>query len=169
MNGTGRSAVALVSYPGSGNTWLRGLLEQVTGICTGTYGITERIYLRIFSYASLIHRPPNEPQCSWLRISNTQSFLHDSCFLGSIYKDPVLRNSGFLGESIRTGTVLAVKVHGVHLSLQEPKVRSYIAIPYTLVNKRMLLIGAYTLISAAGLPALITLIKRICYRSIEIT
>ncbi len=27
-----------------------------------------------------------------------------------------------------------------------------------LVNKRMLLIGAYTLISAAGLPALITLI-----------
>ncbi len=36
-------------------------------------------------------------------------------------------------------------------------------IPYTQVNKRMLLIGAYTLISAAGLPALITLIKRICY------
>ncbi len=32
-------------------------------------------------------------------------------------------------------------------------------IPYTLVNKRMLLIGAYTLISAAGLPALITLIN----------
>ena len=28
--------VALVSYPGSGNTWLRYLLEQVTGILTGS-------------------------------------------------------------------------------------------------------------------------------------
>ena len=28
-------AVALVSLPGSGNTWLRGLLERATGICTG--------------------------------------------------------------------------------------------------------------------------------------
>ena len=36
MNGTGRSPVALLSYPGSGNTWVRGLLEKVTGICTGT-------------------------------------------------------------------------------------------------------------------------------------
>ncbi len=39
MNGTGRAAVALVSYPGSGNTWLRGLLEQVTGICTGIFKV----------------------------------------------------------------------------------------------------------------------------------
>ncbi|XP_068623422.1 WSCD family member AAEL009094 [Battus philenor] len=29
-------AVALVSYPGSGNTWLRYLLQQVTGIVTGS-------------------------------------------------------------------------------------------------------------------------------------
>ena len=35
MNGTGRAAVALVSFPGSGNTWVRGLLEQASGICTG--------------------------------------------------------------------------------------------------------------------------------------
>lgn len=32
---TNRSAVALVSLPGSGNTWLRGLLERATGVCTG--------------------------------------------------------------------------------------------------------------------------------------
>ncbi len=25
----------LMSSPGNGNTWVRGLLEQVTGICTG--------------------------------------------------------------------------------------------------------------------------------------
>ena len=35
MNGTHRGPVALVSFPGSGNTWVRGLLEQATGICTG--------------------------------------------------------------------------------------------------------------------------------------
>ena len=35
MNGRGRLPVALVSFPGSGNTWTRGLLEKVTGVCTG--------------------------------------------------------------------------------------------------------------------------------------
>ena len=35
VNGTGRKRVALVSLPGSGNTWVRGLLEKTTGICTG--------------------------------------------------------------------------------------------------------------------------------------
>lgn len=38
MNGTKRSPVALNSQEGSGNTWLRGLLEKATGICTGFYG-----------------------------------------------------------------------------------------------------------------------------------
>ena len=32
----GRVPVALVSTPGSGNTWVRGLLEMATGICTGS-------------------------------------------------------------------------------------------------------------------------------------
>lgn len=31
-----RPRVALVSLPGSGNTWVRGLLEQATGYCTGS-------------------------------------------------------------------------------------------------------------------------------------
>lgn len=35
MNPTQRSPIALVSFPGSGNTWVRTLLEQATGICTG--------------------------------------------------------------------------------------------------------------------------------------
>ena len=35
MDGAHRSAVALISFPGSGNTWIRGLLEKATGICTG--------------------------------------------------------------------------------------------------------------------------------------
>ena len=35
MRGEGRAAVALASLPGSGNTWVRGLMEKATGICTG--------------------------------------------------------------------------------------------------------------------------------------
>lgn len=36
LNGTNRYPVALASIPGSGSTWLRGLLEKLTGICTGS-------------------------------------------------------------------------------------------------------------------------------------
>lgn len=36
MNTSGHSRVALVSLPGSGNTWLRGLLEKATEVCTGS-------------------------------------------------------------------------------------------------------------------------------------
>ena len=35
QNGKGRYSVGLGSFQGSGNTWLRGLLERATGICTG--------------------------------------------------------------------------------------------------------------------------------------
>lgn len=35
INEPNRDAVALVSFPGSGNTWVRGILEAVTGMCTG--------------------------------------------------------------------------------------------------------------------------------------
>ena len=35
QNGTRRHPVALASFPGSGNTWMRGLLQKITGICAG--------------------------------------------------------------------------------------------------------------------------------------
>lgn len=35
MKSTELYPVALASFPGSGNTWVRGLLEKATGICTG--------------------------------------------------------------------------------------------------------------------------------------
>ena len=35
INGTGRNPIALASFPGSGNTWVRGLIQGVTGLCTG--------------------------------------------------------------------------------------------------------------------------------------
>ena len=36
MKGVSWDPVGLVSVPGSGNTWVRGLLEKATGICTGS-------------------------------------------------------------------------------------------------------------------------------------
>ena len=35
MDGSRRQPIALISLPGSGNTWVRGLLETATNICTG--------------------------------------------------------------------------------------------------------------------------------------
>ena len=37
IDGRKREAVALASFPGSGNTWVRDLLEKATGVCTGAY------------------------------------------------------------------------------------------------------------------------------------
>ena len=37
MNGSGRGPVGLISFPGSGNTWVRSLLQKATGICTGEW------------------------------------------------------------------------------------------------------------------------------------
>ena len=66
MDGTDRMPVALASTEGSGNTWIRGLLEKSTGICTG--------------------------------------FL---------YCDYVMRREGFIGETIKSGSVLVIKTHTV--------------------------------------------------------
>ena len=48
INGTHRPPIALASFPGSGNTWVRGLLQQATSICTG--GIYCDTTLRISGY-----------------------------------------------------------------------------------------------------------------------
>ena len=60
----GRLPVALASTPGSGNTWVRDLLERASGICTGYF----------------------------------------IC-------DYMLRARGFIGENIKSGSVLVVKTH----------------------------------------------------------
>ena len=37
IDGKRRGVTALASFPGSGNTWVRSLLEKATGVCTGSY------------------------------------------------------------------------------------------------------------------------------------
>lgn len=46
QNGFERVPVALASFPGSGNTWVRGLLERATGICTGTWSVNSHTTCR---------------------------------------------------------------------------------------------------------------------------
>lgn len=53
IHGTGRSPVGLASYHGSGNTWLRGLLQRVTGICTGAVYCDEVLRRRGFPGESI--------------------------------------------------------------------------------------------------------------------
>ena len=48
LNTTSRAPVALASFPGSGNTWVRGLLQWATGVCTG--GIYCDTELRVRGY-----------------------------------------------------------------------------------------------------------------------
>ncbi|XP_046563244.1 WSCD family member AGAP003962-like [Haliotis rubra] len=45
--------IALVSYPGSGNTWTRHLIQQLTGIATGSVYIDEALRLNGFPGESL--------------------------------------------------------------------------------------------------------------------
>lgn len=75
MNGTGRAPVGLVSFPGSGNTWARGLLEQVTGYCTGSIycdpGLLEKGFAgeNVQSGAALVVKS-HMPKASWINDSS---------------------------------------------------------------------------------------------------
>ena len=59
INGTKRAAVALASFPGSGNTWVRGLLEKATGVCTGEWvyvvATLDHIYLHMLLLSTIIN------------------------------------------------------------------------------------------------------------------
>ena len=83
MRGEKRAPIVLASLPGSGNTWVRGLLEKATGICTG----------EPFASKSVISIAPVQP------------------YTGTIYCDVNLRRTMFNGEGVRTGSVLVVKTH----------------------------------------------------------
>ena len=49
MDGQKRASVGLVSSPGSGNTWLRAVLEAATGICTGEYNVLIQICSSVYA------------------------------------------------------------------------------------------------------------------------
>ncbi len=38
--------MSLASYPGSGNTWIRGIIERLTGIFTGSLYDDEQLYAK---------------------------------------------------------------------------------------------------------------------------
>ena len=57
-NGTSRPLVLLRSFPGSGNTWSRQLLEKATGICTGVAISPSTVVLGIYLVSSCFYAIP---------------------------------------------------------------------------------------------------------------
>ena len=80
--------VALASFPGSGNTWLRYLIQQATG-----------------DYPSLFRSALNQHTIAKVCL------FFQGLMTGSVYKDYSLMKYGFPGESIANGSVIAVKTH----------------------------------------------------------
>ncbi|XP_048240954.1 WSC domain-containing protein 2-like [Haliotis rufescens] len=131
---------ALASYPGSGNTWMRHLLQELTGIYTGAIyknkklmengfpgeGRTDGTVVAIKTHASvstiykraiLIIRNPYESfLAEFTRQHSGQTGQGNldhfkGILTGSIYKDKKLMENGFPGEGRKDGTVVAIKTH----------------------------------------------------------
>ena len=80
---------ALASFPGSGNTWTRHLIQQV------------------------VTAPASCASCQMFRrfLCNVRIAQVTGRATGSVYRDSKLACGGFPGESRRDGTVAVVKVH----------------------------------------------------------
>ena len=78
---------ALASFPGSGNTWLRYLLQQVS------------------------HYPVPSVLIQYQSISQKILSQATGISTGSVYKDFALLKNGFPMESVSNGSVLVVKTH----------------------------------------------------------
>ena len=100
-NGSSEPFVLLRSFPGSGNTWTRQLLERATEICTG------------------LHNRTTSATQSILKCCNEAEFFLCNA-AGSTYCDGSLWKSGMVGEGVNDTTVLTVKTHErkVHNKIQ---------------------------------------------------
>ena len=87
QNGTSKPKYLLRSFPGSGNTWVRQVLEKVTGICTG---VGHTMY-----------------------VANMCSY---TAYTGSVYCDYEIWRSGMIGEGLDTRSVLVVKAHSIKVN-----------------------------------------------------
>ena len=84
LNGS-REPIGLSSFPGSGNTWIRGLLQKVTGYCTGSLYCDSELRRQGF---------PGEAVSSGnvlvTKMHGTESQCTDNCFKRVIFiiRDP---------------------------------------------------------------------------------
>lgn len=88
--GTTRSPVALNSQEGSGNTWLRGLLEKATGICTGFYSCDPELRARGFlgegvqsAHVLVVKTHVHVPK--WIGEKSSPKFSYESFFGSAVY------------------------------------------------------------------------------------
>ena len=104
-----RAPVALNSQEGSGNTWLRGLLEKATGICTGFYACDVEMRAKGFlgegimsGNVLVVKTHVHIPQ--WIDVRSTHKFKYENPYGSAIY---LIRNPAHavIAEWSRTVTV----------------------------------------------------------------
>lgn len=88
--GKKRSPVALNSQEGSGNTWLRGLLEKATGICTGFYACDPEMRARGFlgegimsAHVLVVKTHVHVPK--WIGEKSSPLFSYESVYGSGVY------------------------------------------------------------------------------------
>jgi hypothetical protein len=93
VNESDRYPLSLASYPGSGNTWVRGLLQKVTGLCTGA--IYCDVELRqngfpgenIHNGVTLVKTHQVDPRWEWIEYSKNE--MTAPAYSGGVF---ILRN-----------------------------------------------------------------------------
>ncbi len=83
INGSSRHPMALASYPGSGNTWVRGLLQRTTGLCTGAIYCDVTLRKNGFpgesirsGAAFLVKTHQTDPRWEFVQYSRSDPFLY---------------------------------------------------------------------------------------------
>jgi hypothetical protein len=88
-----RYPLSLASYPGSGNTWVRGLLQKVTGLCTGAIYCDGELRQNGFpgenirNGVTLVKTHQSDPKWEWIEYSNKK--MTASAYSGGVF---ILRN-----------------------------------------------------------------------------
>ena len=116
MDGSrGRLPVALISPPGSGNTWVRGLLERASGICTGSVYCDVMLRVRGFigenikSGSCLVVKTHSEKPFWYLHQAGGKPKSSEKRFGSAIYILRNLNNSAIAEWSRLATNIILIK------------------------------------------------------------
>ena len=116
----GKQAMALVSYPGSGNTWLRHLLQLASG---KHHTHLRHLQLIIFEQykSKLLNHDFACFQRKWIKfkVSSCHFTTFAGIYTGSSYFDKELYKKGFLGEGVVNSSVVTIKTHYPYITDKE--------------------------------------------------
>ena len=135
---TRREPVALNSQEGSGNTWLRGLLERATGICTGFYTCDPETRARGFlgegiksGHVLVVKTHVHIPQ--WIGGKRDQNLAYDSTYGSAVY---LIRNpaNGVIAEWNRLSTIKSRSSKDTHINVVSKEAFGKYTTPIIITN-----------------------------------